>query len=395
MPMTKSLKHYRLPKNLRVEDWIDVIEDYSTRRLTVSNDRFIALSGIAHRFQQDLQLQYIAGLWHSEKDQTVLLRLLLWTSGIENAEHEADWMRSARYNGPSWSWATSKCPIVYNSPPVLPVPGYSRRDFHQWHAKIHSTYVVTNGLNPFAYVKDARLTISAPLLQGYEISTCTSEFLPKYSNGRLSLATLVYEAPASPSQLILGDSDVELSKSLKIVTNVPGITSRAIGVPTKWGKREEGAGGWNAIPNIIAEIRQKLTQCETELKKMGEARTSPRVRGLFVHQFCSEISGLLTRAFWGSTRMSPRMFPKLRLRYLVHQRLDEFTAAVLPMQDAKLNVGGYADELKYLGLLVQKPGYLTSQMGLSDVYSFGESESIIGKALTHHNTTSHEAALSS
>jgi hypothetical protein len=58
------------------------------------------------------------------------------------------------------------------------------------------------------------------------------------------------------------------------------------------------------------------------------------------------------------------MFPKLRLRYLVHQRLDEFTAAVLPMQDAKLNVGGYADELKYLGLLVQKPGYLTSQMGL-------------------------------
>jgi hypothetical protein len=165
MPMTKSLKHYRLPKKLRVEDWIDVMEDYSTRRLTVSNDRFIALSGIAHRFQQDLQLQYIAGLWHSEKDQTVLLRLLLWTSGIENAEHEADWMRSARYNGPSWSWATSKCPIVYNSPPVLPVPGYSRRDFHQWHAKIHSTYVVTNGLNPFAYVKDARLTISAPRKQ--------------------------------------------------------------------------------------------------------------------------------------------------------------------------------------------------------------------------------------
>ncbi|KAL4744889.1 heterokaryon incompatibility protein-domain-containing protein [Aspergillus terricola var. indicus] len=53
MPMTKSLKHYRLPKKLRVEDWIDVIEDYSTRKLTVSNDRFIALSGIAHRFQKD------------------------------------------------------------------------------------------------------------------------------------------------------------------------------------------------------------------------------------------------------------------------------------------------------------------------------------------------------
>ncbi|KAL3430173.1 hypothetical protein BDV09DRAFT_199892 [Aspergillus tetrazonus] len=314
MPMTKSLKHYRLPKKLRVEDWIDVIEDYSTRKLTVSNDRFIALSGIAHRFQQDLQLQYIAGLWHSEKDQTVLLRLLLWTSGIENAEHEADWMRSARYNGPSWSWATSKCPIVYNSPSVLPVPGYSRRDFSQWHAKIHSTYVVTNGLNPFAYVKEARLTISAPRKQikGLCRSSLNNYYIfdplngPEAKIGTISLdamdsipyiydennqmkdrvehgkdgailpsclhivdvkmgelsddivpyGLLITPCRTKPSYwrrvglfclLILGDSDVELSKSLKIVTNVPGIRSRTIGVPSKWDKREEGAGRWMVL----------------------------------------------------------------------------------------------------------------------------------------------------
>ncbi|KAL4812245.1 hypothetical protein BDW67DRAFT_188899 [Aspergillus spinulosporus] len=165
MPMTKSLKHYRLSQKLGVEDWIHVVEDYSTRRLTVSSDRFIALSGIAHRFQQDLQLQYIAGLWHSERDQVVLLRMLLWIAGVENAEHEANWMSSARYNGPSWSWATSKCPIVYSSLPVLLVPGCRKEDFRQWHAKIHSTYAANNDLNPFAYVKDARLTISAPLKQ--------------------------------------------------------------------------------------------------------------------------------------------------------------------------------------------------------------------------------------
>ncbi|KAJ0413790.1 hypothetical protein BJY00DRAFT_319421 [Aspergillus carlsbadensis] len=168
IPMTKSLKHYRLPQRLGVDDWIDVVEDYSTRRLTVSNDRFIALSGIAHRFQQDLQLEYIAGLWHSEKDHTVLPRSLLWTCGIENAEHETDWMSSARYNGPSWSWATSKCPVVYNSPPVLPVTGYDsrrQRDFRHWQAQIISIHVATNVLNPFAYVEDARLTIRAPRKQ--------------------------------------------------------------------------------------------------------------------------------------------------------------------------------------------------------------------------------------
>ncbi|KAL4912289.1 P-loop containing nucleoside triphosphate hydrolase protein [Aspergillus aurantiobrunneus] len=187
--------------------------------------------------------------------------------------------------------------------------------------------------------------------------------------------------------LILGDSDVELSKSLEIVTTVPGITSRAIGVLNKCDKREEGAGGWmvsllqnnlptaprldhgwfglrNRKPNephfsdaerdeaeerdIIAEIRQKLTQCETQLKKMGEARTSPRVQRFFVHQFCSEMQRMADACLLGQYQDVSSDDSKVRLRYLVHQHLDEFTAAVLPMQDATVNVGGYENELKHL-----------------------------------------------
>jgi hypothetical protein len=165
IPTTKSLKHYRLPNKVGLEDWINIIEDYSTRKLTVSDDRFVALSGIAYRCQQDLQLQYVAGLWQSEEDQTVLLRLLLWTSGIENSEHEECWMSSARYNSPSWSWATTKCPIVYNGPPMLPVRGYGRAEFRQWHARVVSSHVAMKGLNPFGYAEEARLTISAPRKQ--------------------------------------------------------------------------------------------------------------------------------------------------------------------------------------------------------------------------------------
>ncbi|KAL4790885.1 hypothetical protein BDV19DRAFT_393618 [Aspergillus venezuelensis] len=59
-----------------------------------------------------------------------------------------------------------------------------------------------------------------------------------------SIVRKYLDNPRNIVLLILGDTDVELSKSLEIVATLPGVESRAIGVLNKCDKREEGAGMW-------------------------------------------------------------------------------------------------------------------------------------------------------
>ncbi|KAL4928136.1 putative dynamin family GTPase [Aspergillus undulatus] len=226
------------------------------------------------------------------------------------------------------------------------------------------------------------------------------------------------------TMLILGDTDVELSKSLEIVATVPGIESRAIGVLNKCDKREEGAGMWmdsllqnnlstaphldhgwfglrnrkphephftdaerdeaeeqefskpvwqnvpkarfgikalmdyidrerrtqlqKGMPSIIAEIRQKLRDCEADLKKMGEARTSPRSQRYFVLQFCNEMQRMADACLRGHYHDVASQDPKVRLCYLVQRRLDEFAKAVHPTRDVELKFDSHEIELQQL-----------------------------------------------
>ncbi|KAF7422220.1 hypothetical protein PC9H_010376 [Pleurotus ostreatus] len=78
-----------------LEGWAKVLREYTRRSVTVSTDKFHAISAIAERFHQFRKSHYLAGLW----EDTLLLDLL-WTTVTDVASN-----RPKDYRAPSWSWA--------------------------------------------------------------------------------------------------------------------------------------------------------------------------------------------------------------------------------------------------------------------------------------------------
>ena len=84
--------------------WQALIQDYCPGRLTVSSDKLIAISGIAHEVYLNGNLkpeQYVAGLWAIDLEQQ-----LVWF--VHEPGHGR---RPKTYRAPSWSWAAVDGPI--------------------------------------------------------------------------------------------------------------------------------------------------------------------------------------------------------------------------------------------------------------------------------------------
>jgi len=103
--LTTGGQHGRLP-NTQVpslsllDQWNDLVEQYTKCDLTINDDKLVAISGIAKIFHSDLKCEYLAGLWCHN-----LVTSLLWKSRYGIA-----W-RPDQYVAPSWSWASIDGPI--------------------------------------------------------------------------------------------------------------------------------------------------------------------------------------------------------------------------------------------------------------------------------------------
>ena len=84
------------PKDELWNLWKGIVELYSTKRLTYTSDKLVALSGIAKLMEQALDDQYCAGLWRKR-----LVTQLFWS-----CEEEERRPRPKPYRAPSWSWAS-------------------------------------------------------------------------------------------------------------------------------------------------------------------------------------------------------------------------------------------------------------------------------------------------
>ena len=84
--------------------WKGIVELYSTKRLTYTSDKLVALSGIAKLMEQTLDDQYCAGLWRKR-----LVTQLFWTGDCREQRLRP---RPKPYRAPSWSWASLDGPIV-------------------------------------------------------------------------------------------------------------------------------------------------------------------------------------------------------------------------------------------------------------------------------------------
>ncbi|KAI1733869.1 HET-domain-containing protein [Xylaria scruposa] len=80
-----------------LELWYDLVEMYSMRKLTQSDDKLPALSGLAAYFSRQRSVksnQYIAGLWSDD-----IIRGLCW-------QCEPRGIRPTKYRAPTWSWTS-------------------------------------------------------------------------------------------------------------------------------------------------------------------------------------------------------------------------------------------------------------------------------------------------
>jgi hypothetical protein len=83
--------------------WYDIVEEYSRRALSNSNDRLAALQGLAAKFEGCIDAAYLFGLWSND-----LHRGLLWSV---SEELKADQVLKLSESIPSWSWMSIEARI--------------------------------------------------------------------------------------------------------------------------------------------------------------------------------------------------------------------------------------------------------------------------------------------
>ena len=101
-PQASLLDHTARDDLLRA--WYEVVNEYSKRNLSDSNDRLPAISGIATLMSHAMGMSYLAGLW-----EDTLLHDLMWHA------YTQEWLnRPTPQRAPTWSWASVKSEISYD-----------------------------------------------------------------------------------------------------------------------------------------------------------------------------------------------------------------------------------------------------------------------------------------
>jgi hypothetical protein len=133
---------------LSYSKWYDMIEDYTSRSLSIESDRFPALSGVAKAVANSKGDQYFAGIWLSDIE-----RGLLWSP-------VGACTRSAEWRAPSWSWASVNGTVTYKDigGPFL----LNRRKLAQ--VVIKEVQTKPAGVDPFGALESGSIELEAPLV---------------------------------------------------------------------------------------------------------------------------------------------------------------------------------------------------------------------------------------
>ena len=152
--------------------WRGIVQRFSERQLTNSQDRLAALSGLADEFQRATGGTYIAGMWHEE----LLLSLAWGSSRVYNTKGDyagysmplnnfvngpyPDNVKSKRYIAPSWSWASVQGTVKFPGPPYF--QSYSKTDI----ARIQDVHITPAfPQDPLGSLSDGYLILQAPVLE--------------------------------------------------------------------------------------------------------------------------------------------------------------------------------------------------------------------------------------
>jgi hypothetical protein len=132
--------------------WHRIVEQYSTRELTMPGDKLPAISGIASKIRKATHSEYIAGLWKSN-----LAFDLLWQRTVptptDGHSHALETWRA-----PSFSWSSLDAPVTYYTSDEV------ERETSRSNVSLVSSTVIPTGLNALGAVSDASLTLRGPTL---------------------------------------------------------------------------------------------------------------------------------------------------------------------------------------------------------------------------------------
>jgi hypothetical protein len=127
--------------------WSNIVLQYSSCNLTYSQDKLIAISGIARQIQRRSNDQYIAGLWRSS-----IHRQLCWVTKARVGLIQAN---DPGYIAPSWSWASV-------SGTVSLTDSSSFKNGHSNLLEFVAIDITLAGEDPCGAIKNAELIVRYP-----------------------------------------------------------------------------------------------------------------------------------------------------------------------------------------------------------------------------------------
>lgn len=140
-------------KNPLSKIWTHIVDHYTFCNLTYSNDRLVALSGVARAVQIENKDQYVAGMWRKDLEHQ-----LCWTTFFTAPA------RSSDYRAPTWSWGSlDTCTTVGAFYGAIA----AGKNDHTLLAHVDEVSVISSGKNPLGNLSSAYLKIVCPgLLSG-------------------------------------------------------------------------------------------------------------------------------------------------------------------------------------------------------------------------------------
>ncbi len=130
--------------------WCAIMQDYTRRGLAMTDDKLVAVAGLARRAHHILGPKYLAGLWEPQIHVG-----LLWM-----IDEDASASRAKPYRAPSWSWASMDGPVSWSL-----IDGWVQSDdgFVESAIEVMGSTVQLEGEDPFGPVQTVEIVVRGRL----------------------------------------------------------------------------------------------------------------------------------------------------------------------------------------------------------------------------------------
>ncbi|KAJ9608081.1 hypothetical protein H2200_007069 [Cladophialophora chaetospira] len=163
------------PAAQTIFSWYSIMQDYTRRGLAVSDDKLVAIAGLAKRAQRVFGEEYLAGLWMRQIHVG-----LLWM-----IDDDVSASRASVYRAPSWSWASMDGPVSWSL-----IDGFVQTadGFIESAIEVVNFLVQPDGKDPFGPVQKVEMFVKGRLkcIPASELLANKVLTYPEWMSGRAS-----------------------------------------------------------------------------------------------------------------------------------------------------------------------------------------------------------------